>query len=172
MTTEIDPSEALKNKTSKAIVRQRAADAKEIALAADRRIVERDKHGRIAKKISDDQWDWVIERISSGDTDANCARVLDIRSSSIASKRELDEHFRKRYFKALESAYVNIAMETRSVARGEEGYSSGCVSRDKLIIETDLKLASKFASKILGDRLMVDQRSIIVQFPADSDDLM
>lgn len=40
-----------------------------------------------------------------------------------------------------------IACNTRLVARGEAGYSSGDVDRDKLIIYTDLNLLSKWSQK-------------------------
>jgi hypothetical protein len=45
-----------------------------------------------------------------------------------------------------------IAARTRETARGF-GDSSGDVQRDKLIIETDLKLLAKWDPKRYGDRL-------------------
>ncbi len=49
-----------------------------------------------------------------------------------------------------------IAGETRKIARGEPGYSTGDVIRDKLIIDTDLKLLAKWNPKKYGDKQQID----------------
>lgn len=58
---------------------------------------------------------------------------------------------------AIARARVNgidaIAADARKVARGEEGYSSGDVQRDKLIVETDLKLLAKWDPRRYGDKV-------------------
>lgn len=46
-----------------------------------------------------------------------------------------------------------IASNCRRTAKGDEGFSSGDVQRDKLIIETDLKLLAKWSPKKYGDRI-------------------
>lgn len=48
-----------------------------------------------------------------------------------------------------------IAARTRDVARGFEG-SSGDVARDRLIIETDLKLLAKWNPKKYGEKQQVE----------------
>ena|ERR1700677_2683353 len=48
-----------------------------------------------------------------------------------------------------------IAANTRLVAKGEEGYSSGDVQRDKLMVDTDLKLLAKWDPKRYGDRTVL-----------------
>lgn len=48
-----------------------------------------------------------------------------------------------------------IARRARLTARGK-GDSSGDVQRDKLIVETDLKLLAKWDPKRYGDRINVD----------------
>ena len=55
--------------------------------------------------------------------------------------------------RARDIGYDAIAERTRLVARGGEG-SSGDVQRDKLIIDTDLKLLSKWSKKY-GDRQII-----------------
>lgn len=45
-----------------------------------------------------------------------------------------------------------IAANLRHVARGAEGYSSGDTQRDKLIIDTDLKLLAKWNPKKYGEK--------------------
>ena len=52
---------------------------------------------------------------------------------------------------AREIGHDAIAANTRLTAKGVEGYSSGDVQRDKLIVETDLKLLAKW-DKRYGER--------------------
>lgn len=77
-------------------------------------------------------YDWIEGRVAS---------VPDSVSTDIARAREI--------------GYDAIAARTRKVAKGEVGYSSQDVQRDKLIIETDLKLLSKWTKKY-GDRQQLD----------------
>jgi hypothetical protein len=60
------------------------------------------------------------------------------------------EDFRAAIARARDLGYDAIAEGLRDVARGKEG-SSGDVMRDKLIVETDLKLLSKWSPKKYGD---------------------
>lgn len=138
---------------------------------ADRRLNERTDGGKFLAKITPEEWEWAIEQIRSGNTDANICRHLGLNKGAIATKRRQDPVFAQAYSEALEDAFVTIAQETRAVARGDEGYSSGDVQRDRLIVETDLKLAAKFARKILGDKLEIEQKSINIVIRGDSDDL-
>ncbi len=52
---------------------------------------------------------------------------------------------------AREDGEERIAVDIRNVARGLPDYSTGDVYRDKLIIETDLKLLAKWNPKKYGD---------------------
>lgn len=139
---------------------------------AQRRGRARDKAGQYLSKVTEEEWEWCIEEVRRGNTDANICRHLGIHSASLASKRRNDPVFAKAYSEALEDAFVTIAQETRSVARGDEGFSSGDVQRDRLIVETDLKLAAKFARKILGDKIDVDVRSVNIVINKDDEDLI
>lgn len=81
-------------------------------------------------------------------------------SSTIHSWVRGDEESVPSYVKdaiahAREIGYDTIANGTRSIARGLEG-STGDVSRDKLIIETELKLLSKWMPKKYGERIQAD----------------
>ncbi len=58
--------------------------------------------------------------------------------------------------RAREVGYDAIAANCRDTARGR-GDSMQDVQRDKLIIETDLKLLAKWSPKKYGDRVAVDQ---------------
>lgn len=52
---------------------------------------------------------------------------------------------------ARDQGWDRIAYEMRMVARGEQPYSTADVVRDKLIIDTDLKLLSKWDRKRYGE---------------------
>lgn len=56
---------------------------------------------------------------------------------------------------ARELGYDAIAEQARLVAKGVENYSTGDVQRDKLIIETDLKLLAKW-SKRYADKQQIE----------------
>lgn len=164
-------SKKLNGRGSKSSQAQKALAAT-ISNAADQRAVERSEAARSPVRLTTDEWDWVIERVRDGDTDANIARHFGLSKGAIAVKRREDPDFAARYFEALEDAFVAIASETQAVARGIEGYSSGDVQRDRLIVETDLKLASKFARKIMGDKpLLGNVESVTIVLRGDSDDV-
>ena len=55
--------------------------------------------------------------------------------------------------RAREDGEEVIAANCRRVARGEEGYSTGDVQRDKLVIYTDLQLLAKWNPKKYGERV-------------------
>jgi hypothetical protein len=57
--------------------------------------------------------------------------------------------------RAREEGYDAIAAKLRETARGK-GESSGDVQRDKLIIDTDLKLLSKWDPKRYGEKIDVN----------------
>lgn len=143
---------------------------------ADRRSLERNKAGKFLAKMTPDDWDWVIERVRDGSTDSNIIRhprIADygLGSGTIAVKRRQDPEFGQRYLEALEDAFLTVAQETRAVARGEPGFSSGDVQRDRLIVETDLKLASKLSRKLLGDKALIEASSFNITIRQDSDDV-
>lgn len=53
---------------------------------------------------------------------------------------------------AREDGEERITADIRRTARGEPGYSTNDVQRDKLIIDTDLKLLAKWNPKKYGDK--------------------
>lgn len=63
-----------------------------------------------------------------------------------------NEEFALRFAGAREDGWDRIAYGSRKVARGE-GDSTGDVQRDKLIIDTDLKLLAKWDPKRYGDKI-------------------
>jgi hypothetical protein len=57
---------------------------------------------------------------------------------------------------AREIGFDTIAANTRLVAAGVEGHSSGDVQRDKLIVDTDLKLLAKWDPKRYGEKVTTE----------------
>lgn len=70
---------------------------------------------------------------------------------------EADDDLAQRIARAREAGFDAIAERARLTARGkmedDGGDSSGDVQRDKLIIETDLKLLSKWDPKRYGEKV-------------------
>ena len=54
---------------------------------------------------------------------------------------------------AREDGEERITANIRRTARGDDGYSTGDVQRDKLIIDTDLKLLAKWNPKKYGEKI-------------------
>lgn len=69
--------------------------------------------------------------------------------------RKGNEEFSLHFARAREDGYDSIAFGLRDTARGK-GESTKDVQRDKLIIDTDLKLLSKWDPKRYGDKLEID----------------
>ena len=69
--------------------------------------------------------------------------------------RGIPEYVAQAIARAREIGYDAIANGTRAIARGK-GESTGDVARDKLIIETELKLLAKWMPKKYGDKQIVD----------------
>lgn len=65
------------------------------------------------------------------------------------SKREANEAIED----ARDEGEYAIAERIRKTALGEEGYSTGDLLRDKLVVESELKLQAKFNPKRWGERI-------------------
>lgn len=55
---------------------------------------------------------------------------------------------------AREDGEERITADLRRTAKGDPGYSTGDIQRDKLIIDTDLKLLAKWNPKKFGDKTL------------------
>lgn len=129
---------------------------------ATRRLNERNEAGRFVSTISDQDWNDILDRIAAGETDAQVMKDYGVERATIIAKRHRDPAFAERYYGAVAEAFVTLAQDIRQVTRGVEGYSTGDVRRDELVAKYDLELAKRFANKILGDKVQVDQRSISI----------
>lgn len=67
-----------------------------------------------------------------------------------------DPEFRERYQMAKTVGYQDVVERLRKVAKGEEGYSTGDVRRDQLVVELDKWVLSKWDPHTYGDRVAVE----------------
>lgn len=100
----------------------------------------------------------IIRRLSAGEPLAVICRDEHLPTSS--TWREwcrADEALDIAHARARDDGYDLIAVRLRSTARGKTetdgGDSSGDVQRDKLIIDTDLKLLAKWDPKRYGEKV-------------------
>ena len=86
----------------------------------------------------------ILERIANGEPLAQICRDADMPCmSAVNNWRRADADFDGDFARAREAGHDVIAAGVRDVARGGLG-SSGDVQRDRLIVETDLKLLAKW----------------------------
>ena len=102
----------------------------------------------------------IVERIANGEPLAQICRDADMPcQSAVNNWRRNDPEFDGDFARAREAGHDMIASNIRQVARGGEG-SSGDVTRDRLIVETDLKLLAKW-DKRYSDKVTVQSESTV-----------
>lgn len=102
----------------------------------------------------------IIERIGEGEPLAQICRDANMPcQSAVNNWRRNDAEFDGDFARAREAGHDMIAANIRNVARGLEG-SSGDVARDRLIVETDLKLLAKW-DKRYSDKVTVQSESTV-----------
>ncbi len=102
--------------------------------------------------------DEICQRLSKGEPLAVICRDEGMpNDDTVRNWADADAVFSRSIARARESGHDAIAARTRLTARGKTeesgGDSSGDVQRDKLIIETDLKLLAKWDPKRYGERV-------------------
>lgn len=97
--------------------------------------------------------DAICEAVSQGTTLVDACRDNGIGKSAWNNWLKEDDELNGRFASAREDGHDAIAYRARETARGG-GDSSGDVQRDKLIIDTDLKLLAKWDRRY-GDKLDV-----------------
>lgn len=136
----------------------------------DKKLRKKDPEtGQFVAKLTHEDWVRILERIENGEIEARICRDEGICRAAIHAKRRTDPQFSAAYDRACFNGYVNVAHDIRATVRGEEGYSTGDVRRDELVAKYDFELAKKFASKIMGDKPMIDAEKIIIQLPSGYD---
>lgn len=94
----------------------------------------------------------ICERLSKGEPLAAICRDVGVAHNTVWEWRERDKELSEAIARAREIGEDAIAENLREVARGGAG-STGDVQRDKLVIDTDLKLLAKWNPKKWGDKL-------------------
>lgn len=94
----------------------------------------------------------ICERLARGETLSSIARDLGMSRRGINMWREKDSVIDEQIQDAKDAGYDAIAERVRETARGR-GDSTDDVARDKLIVDTDLKLLAKWDPKRYGDAL-------------------
>lgn len=95
----------------------------------------------------------ITDRLSKGEPLAVICRDEGMpHDSTVRDWMAKDESVSLAIARAREQGEESIAWRLRDVARGGEG-SSGDVQRDKLIVDTDLKLLAKWNPRKWGDRI-------------------
>jgi hypothetical protein len=102
----------------------------------------------------------IIARISEGEPLAAICRDEHMPSDrAVRYWQDEDEQFASAIARARLDGFDAIAARVRMTARGKTeadgGDSSGDVQRDKLIVDTDLKLLAKWDPKRYGDRQLL-----------------
>jgi hypothetical protein len=133
---------------------------------AQNRIAERNAAGLVVAKLSDDDWDTILDRIANGEIPAQVMRSYDVQPHTLAAKAKRDIDFDKRLSEAYSHAFFDHMIDARSVARGLEGYTTGSIERDKLVIDTDWRLAKALVPRLI-DKQQVDTRSISITVQKD-----
>lgn len=96
----------------------------------------------------------IIDGLCAGTPLAQLCREQGIGLSTVYDWKDRDDELAGRIARAREIGFDVIASRTRETARGN-GDSTADVQRDKLIIETDLKLLAKWDPKRYGDKQLV-----------------
>jgi len=100
--------------------------------------------------------DTVCNELTDGVPLAEICRREEMPSrQTIYNWMKADENLSLRIARAREDGEERIAVNLMKVANGDEGFSKQDVQRDKLIIDTSLKLLAKWNPKKYGDKTTI-----------------
>lgn len=104
--------------------------------------------------------DKICERLESGETLSEICRSNGMpKRTTVHDWTVENSHFAEQVARARDAGHDVIAARARHVARGTDPDASGDVQRDKLIVDTDLRLLAKWDNKRYGDRLQTDNET-------------
>lgn len=99
----------------------------------------------------------ICARLATGEPLEPILREMGLQKRTVNYWREHEEDIAKQFDEARDAGYDAIAYRLRATARGKSvnqgGDSTGDTQRDKLIIETDLKLLAKWDPRRYGDKV-------------------
>ena len=113
----------------------------------------------------------ICDRLAIGEPLAQICRDIGVSDGTVREWQRTEPEFADAIARARLLGFDEIAARLRDVARGGQG-SSGDVQRDKLIVETDLKLLAKWDPKRYGELQRLshegqDGGPIVVQWIGD-----
>lgn len=110
----------------------------------------------MGRKSSFDQAkaDQICARLTEGETLTSICKDMKIGIQTVSDWKKAHPAFDVDFGRARDHGFDAIASRARETARGK-GDSDGDVQRDKLIIETDLKLLAKWDPRRYGDKLQL-----------------
>lgn len=116
--------------------------------------------------------DEIVRRLSEGEPLAwICRDEYMPASRTVSDWRATRPAFDADFLAARDAGFDAIAARLRSTARGKRsddgGDSTGDVQRDKLIIDTDLKLLSKWDPRRYGDKVHMEHSGAIDRMSDD-----
>lgn len=104
--------------------------------------------------------DRLLAHIADGKPAAQFYRANGLSKETVTYWTHTDPLFKRRYQEARDIGFDAIAERLRGTARGksdgDEGESTGDWARDRLIVETDMKLLAKWAPKKYGERVEIE----------------
>jgi len=98
----------------------------------------------------------ILPRLADGEPLSVICRDIGFERRTVNKWREEDPEIDARMQAAKDDGYDAIAQRTRATARGDHRKgkdSATCVMRDKLTVETDLKLLAKWDPKRYGEKV-------------------
>lgn len=93
-----------------------------------------------------------------------------INRSTLLCRGQRDPGFSEELTRAMSMGTVSTINSAMRTARGEEGYTTGSIERDKLVCDMAWRYAKTIGNKIFGDKLQIDQRSIQITVQRDDTD--
>lgn len=111
-----------------------------------------DKGGRPRKCDRDVVVPKICARLATGEPLTVICRDMGVSVRTVNDWRKVDAEIAAQFDEARDLGFDFIARRSRETARGK-GDSTKDVQRDKLIIETDLKLLAKWDPRRYGDKM-------------------
>lgn len=78
--------------------------------------------------------------------------------------------FNEQIMRAMSLGTVSIINDAMMTAKGEPGYTTGSIERDKLVADMAWRYAKTIGNRIFGDKLQVDQRQIVINYDRTDED--
>lgn len=111
----------------------------------------------------------IVDWVSEGMTLIDATRALGIPIRTIYDRINANPRFAEAMEHARAAGYDCHANDLTKLVRGEEGFSTGDVKRDRLVAETTMKLLAKWHPKKYGEKLEIEQKSATVAIPVGDD---